>query len=487
MMKSGKRIFDFQKMARSAALYFFSTQKFFFLLLLLSIPAGATEIDGYLNTGVWYLKNNIADNPDYTADDDYGNSYVQNDFALFNASLNFNALGLNDPSSGYKINAHLKGRALYKLLDSEYTLAVPDKYRYQLDETNIEYEAKKFNLWVGRHTVYETGGVGVDGATTFFHLKDESGIGVYGGLGNDPRTLTGYIGPSYKTDLFNADFLTGGIFGKIRKEKIQWDLGVNALYFDKKVDRTNFFTQLYWNANKVWSFSAMLDAAFMGKTGLQKALLGITTRASEKFTNRFSVSEFESYFYKASDASGIPVPTGLSPAFIVGTEVDTSRYYRVYDEIQYNFNRNYIYTGLEFAKRTFDDQDRVKYTVGYYDPGIFESPYDVRFQTDIIKNYVGFNTSIDMMVGREFGSGVFRTEAGATFYANERDLFQGNAFVNTQGQVEKESALRLNMEWMTTRKLAWFLNYAFYQETDIDNNNQKVKLHEVYISSNIRF
>jgi hypothetical protein len=456
-------------------------------LILISSIAQATDVQGYLNTGVWYLKNDLASNPAYISADNYGQSYVQGDFALFNANLTLDALHMNDPGSDVDIGIHLKGRALYNLLDHDYTLAPNDKYRYQLDETNVQFAFRNADLWVGRHTVYEAGGIGVDGATALFHKSDRFGFGIYAGLGNDPRTLTGYIGPTYKTVPFNSDFYAGGLFTRIHAEKFQMDIGANTLVFNRKVDRSNFFTQFFWNAKPSWSYFGMLDIGFMGDKGLQKGMLGVNTKITPKLTNRFSFSEFRSIFYSQSDASGIPVPTGLNPTFVVGTNVNTSEYYTGRDEIQIRFDQNYVFTGLEFARRTFDHQNRAKYLLGYFDPSIFGSEYDFRIETDIIDNYVSFNSSIDMMVGRDFANNKFRAEVGETLYANERDLYEGGVFVNSKGQVEKETTARANLQYSPTHTLAFFLNYAYYKEIDVYNLNQAVHTHEVYLSSNIRF
>lgn len=456
--------------------------------LLSTFNAHATEVRGSLNTGVWYLKNDLANNPDYLSADSYGQSYVQGDFALANANLTLDALHMNRPGASTDISLHFKGRGLYDILDRSYSLAPDDRYRYQLDETNVQFGMRSMDLWLGRHTIYETGGVGVDGITAVFKTSEAVGLGVFAGLGNDPRTLTGYIGPTYKTAPFNADFYTGGAFTKVHTEKFKMDVGVNTLFFKKKVDRSNFFTQFFWNATPNWGFSAMLDAGFMGDKGLQKGLLMISTKITPKLTNRFSVSEFRSLFYKQSDASGIPVPSGLNTTLLaVGTQVDTSEYYTVRDEVQIRFDQNYIFTSVEGARRTFDDRNRFKYTVGYFDPEIFASDYDVRLQVDVINNYVSFNTALDIMVGRDFSNDKFRAEIGGTFYANERDLFENGVFVNSKGQVEKETTGRANLQFNATHALSLFLNYAFYKEVDVFNLNQAVHTHEVYFSSNIRF
>lgn len=447
----------------------------------------APDIRGYLNTGIWYLKNDLANNPSYVSADSYGQAYVQGDFALFNASLNFDALHLQNPQSRTDISLHFKARGLYDLLNRSYSLAPDDRYRYQFDETNLQLGMKNMDLWLGRHTVYEVGGIGVDGVTALFRKSDRFGVGAFGGLGNDPRTLTGYIGPSYRTIPFNADFYTGGVFMRQHTDKFQMDNGVSTLLFKKKVDRSNFFSQFYWNATNKWGFSGILDIGFMGYKGLQRSLLGVNTKITQKLTNRLTLSQYRSIFYKQSDASGIPIPTGLNPAFIVGTAVDTSQYVSLRDEVQIRFGKNYMFTGFEYARRTFDDQNRFKYTIGYYDPEIFNSEFDFRVQTDVIKNFVSFNTSIDMILGRDFANDKFRAEIGATFYANERDLFENGAFVSSKGQVEKETTSRVNFQYNATHNLSFFMNYAYYTEIDIYNQNDHVHTHEVYFSSNIRF
>lgn len=462
------------------------------LLLCLSIiaaspGASAVEMKGYINTGIWYLKNDLDSSTTFIANDGYGQSYVQGDFSMFNASFRLDFLNLNDPNSSTKMKAHLKGRFLYNLQNNPYSLATPDRYRYQFDEVNVEINSGMTDLWIGRHVLYEAGGVGVDGITSIFNVGKNAGLGVYGGLGNDPRTLTGYIGPSYQTAPFTADFMAFGGLAKLHYEKFQLDVAANALLFEKSIDRANLFIQTNWMATDAWRFSGYVDAGFMGDKGIQKGLLMITTKITPKLTNRFSVSEFRSLFYKASDASGIPVNVALNPAFPIGTEVDTSEYYYARDEIQYRFNRNYMFTGIEYGKRTFDDRERFKYTIGYFDPQLFDSPYDLKIQTDIINNYLSFNSSIDLMIGRYFAGDAFRAEVGGTFYANERDEIVNNVVVSSTGEVEKETTGRVNLYYNSSRTLSWLLNYAFYKEVDVFNDFQHVHTHEIYFSSNIRF
>jgi hypothetical protein len=461
--------------------------KYIFAAALMTTYAHAAEVQGYLNTGVWYLKNNAASNPNFVLSDGYGQNYVQGNFALLNANLTMDVIKLSDPSSNVQTSLHLKARGLYDLLDRTYSLAPDDKYRYQLDETNVQFTMGGTNLWIGRHTVYEAGGIGVDGVTALFDTSEHFGIGLFGGLGNDPRTLTGYIGPAYRTTPFNADFYTGGVFTKYHNETFQMDTGVNTLLFKKKVDRSNLYTQLLWSATPSWMFSVLLDAGFMGQKGLQRGMLGITTKITPSLTNRLYISQFRSLFFKESNVSAIPVPGDLNPTFIVGTDVDTSEYYSARDEVQIKFDRNYIFTGLEFARRTYDDQNRVKYTLGYFDPEIFGSEFDFRIQTDVIKNYVSFNSSIDVMIGRDFANEKFRAEGGGTFYANERDLFENGVFVNSKGQIEKETTGRVNLIFNATHALSLFANYSFYKEVDVFNANQSVNTHEIYFSTNVRF
>lgn len=454
---------------------------------LFAQQAMASEVKGYLNTGVWYLKNDLESSPNFIASDGYGNSYVQGDYTLFNASLDLDVLKMNDPNSGTDISAHIKGRALLNPFDHQYSLGMPDKYRYQADELNIQLGRAAADYWIGRHTIYETGGIGVDGLTALFKTSDHAGIGIYGGLGNDPRTLTGYIGPTYKTTPFTADFMTGGAFAKIHYDAFQMDIGANSLFFKKKVDRANLYTQFFWNAAKAWSFGGLLDAGFMGDKGLSRGLLAINTKITPKITNRFTLAEYRSYFYKYSNASAIPVPAAINPTFNIGTTVDTSEYYLLSDEIQFKFDQNYIFTSMDFARRTFDDRNRFKYTLGYFDPEIFGSEFDMRIQTDIIDNFVGFNSDIDIMIGHDFANDLFRAEVGGTFYANERNIFENGAVVSTAGEIEKETAARVNLEWTMTSALSWLLNYAYYIETDVVNGNQNVHTHDVYFASNIRF
>ena len=447
----------------------------------------AEETHGYINTGFWFMKNDLASNPTYTATDGYGNSYVQGDFGMFNADATIDFLHLNDPRSKTDISVHLKGRFLDNVLGNPYTLAPDDKYRYQADEANVEINSGSTDILIGRHTIYESGGVGVDGITAIFSSPKHFGLGVFGGLGNDPRTLTGYIGPTYRTIPFNSDFLTGGAFTKIHYDRFQMDNGINTIYFHHSVDRSDFYTQFNWLPVAAWTFSGYLDLGFMGDKGIQRGLLAINTKVTKKLTNRFSFSEFRSVFYAASDAGGIPVPATFNAAFPLGTVVNTSEYYYVRDEVQYRFDRNYFFTGLEHGHRTYDGGDREKYFLGYYDPVIFDSPYDFRIQTDIIDNYLSFNTDIDIILGRNFYNDKFRAEIGGTFYANERDTRLNNAVTAPSGEVEKETTARINLQWNMEHNISWLLNYAYYTEVDVVNNNDHVHTHEIYVSSNLRF
>ncbi|MCB1197636.1 MAG: hypothetical protein KDK51_04625, partial [Deltaproteobacteria bacterium] len=59
--------------------------------------------------------------------------------------------------------------------------------------------------------------------------------------------------------------------------------------------------------------------------------------------------------------------------------------------------------------------------------------------------------------------------------------------VDGQFETEQESVLRANMIFQPTLKMAWYIQYRLYNQVDAVNNDQKVRLHEVFISTNLRF
>lgn len=461
------------------------------LVTLLSFSGSeAAELHGNGNFGFWYVGNNVSNGNGFLVDDGYGSTYVQNHYMLANLGLRLDAKNILERASGLKLHAHVKGRLLWNLGKNSYALAIPDKTRQQIDDFSLELVgvASSLDLWFGRQTLYEAGGVGVDGVRAIYHLSPELGLGVYGGLTNDPRNLTGYIGPAYRSRLFSSDFQAAGAYLTNRTDRFMLDAALNAQLYKAKLDRFTLFTQSTYRLTPNWTLSGIIDFGLAGDTGLKRAQAMVISRPTSRVTNTLSFTRFVSLRYKESDASAIPVPSGVDATLVNGNEVETSSYNIGREHIQIRiFNRNFIFAAFQFARRTFDNKNQLKYTAGYRDPRLFGSSFDLRFQTDVIDNYRGFNTLFDTIVGREFLDGRLRLEGGVTYYANERDQYVGNSFVAHQSEVEKEYSLRFNLYGYATKKISWVLNYALHNEKDLAQNRQKIRIHDLYVGSNFRF
>jgi hypothetical protein len=451
----------------------------FVLFVSLAVPAEATEVRGGGELGFWYLQNDVSGAAGFQLDDGYGATYVQRRYMLGNLHLKMDALDLGDGSST-KYNTHFDGRVLWNINHHADSLAIPDRTRQQVDELSLEAAGigERTDLWLGRQTLYEAGGVGVDGARVIYHLSDQLGFGVYGGLSNDPRNLTGYIGPVYRWQPFSSHFETGGLFVSQKGERFKLDAAVNAELYKAKIDRLAVYSQAVYQLNPTWAFSGMADLGVAGDRGIKSLSVYVTTRMTSRVTNTLSFFRFASFRYKESSVSAIPVPAGIDASLVRGADVVTSSYNSGRDQIQIRIlDRNYIFGGFQVTRRTFDDSNQFKYTAGYRDPTLFGSTFDLRLQTDVIDNYRGFNTAFDSVLGKEFSDGRIRLEGGATFYANERNL---------ASEVEKERSYRFTFFYLPTKTLSWLVNYALHEERDAVNGSQRVRVHDLYISSAFR-
>lgn len=463
-----------------------------FVSLAIFAPSTAwpTVTKGSADLGFWFITNNVSNASGFLADDGVGQSYVKNNYLLFNLGLRLTSFNLFDSSSATKINAHARGRALINLKNNFYTYGVPNRSRQQMDELALEFEKimPTTDLWIGRQTIYETGGMVIDGLRVIFSTSEKLDIGVYGGLGSDPRNFTGYIGPAYRDFPFNHRFQAGGVYLSQRGEKLKTDLALNAELFKAKLDRFSFFSQLSYSLNPKWTFSGLLHAGLTKDKGLKSIQASAISRPHSRVTNTVSFTRYASLEYEKSNSSAIPVASGLDATNFGGTSVSTSSYNSVRNHVMIRvMDRNYMFGAFQFTRRTFDDENQFKYTAGYRDPSVFGSVFDLRLQTDVIDNFRGFHTTFDTLVGTDLGEGQYRVEGGLTFYANERDPFLNNQKTTGLGQTEKEYTIRLNGYYYGFGKMSWVLNYALHNETDSTNLDQKVKSHEVYLATNFRF
>ncbi|MFH1263338.1 MAG: hypothetical protein V1495_07865 [Pseudomonadota bacterium] len=450
------------------------------VLVLLAVPAGATEVHGGGELGFWYLQNDVSDAAGFQLDDGYGAIYVQRRYMLGNLHLKLDALDLGN-GSNTKYNTHFDGRVLWNINHHADSLAIPDRTRQQVDELSLEAAGigERTDLWLGRQTLYEAGGVGVDGARVIYHLSDQLGFGVYGGLANDPRNFTGYIGPAYRSRPFSSHFETGGLFLSQKSERLRLDAAVNAGFYKAKIDRLAVYSQAVYQLNPTWTFSGMADLGVAGDRGIKGVSAFVTTRVTSRITNTASFLRFTTLRYKESNVSAIPVPAGIDASLVRGADVVTSSYNSGRDQVQIRIlDRNYIFGGFQVTRRTFDDANQFKYTAGYRDPTLFGSTFDLRLQTDVIDNYRGFNTALDTLLGKEFSDGKVRLEGGATFYANERNL---------ASEVGKDRSYRFNVFYLPTKTFSWLINYALHEERDVVNGSQRIRVHDLYFSSAFRF
>jgi hypothetical protein len=464
------------------------------LLLLGSVlsavsSARATETHGSADIGIWYLQSNIKGNS-LIADDGYGENYIFDRYSLANIGLKLDALDLTSANSSSPLNAHFKGRFFYRLTDGQYTLGFPNRARGEIDELNVEAKrvADSLDLWFGRQLVFEAGGALFDGVRGIYHVNDRIDVALFGGLDADPRQLIGYIGPAYEEKPFSTDFQTGGIYTTYRGDQFKSDSSLRTSMFKGKLDRLALYTQASYQYDSVWNFAGSFDADIAGKPAIRTFTTFVTSRPVPWVTNTLSFMRWRTLAFKESNVSAIPVPLGVDPVPVGGTEINPSSYNSVRDHIQFRVaQRNYIFTAFQFTRRTFDNLNQYKYTFGYRDPKLFNSTYDLRAQTDLIDNFRGFNTAFDLIVGKEWREGVVRLEGGGTAYANERDIYVGyDADPSQPRQTEKEFSLRLNAYYNPNRTVSWLLNYALHHESDFINS-QKINTHEVYLATGFRF
>ena len=221
--------------------------------------AFAGETNGSVDLGYWYVKNNLLDQPNALADDGVGQNFLQSDYALLMMGIRLNS---NDifSNSDKKTNFHFRTKALSNFSNSLYTQGIDDRWRFEFKEANFEFEEAFTNtdLWVGRQTILAAGAARFDGVQFLFHLNDQADLGLYGGLGQNPRSQTGYIGPDYVVDYSSFDFIHSGLYTSYRKDRLQFDLGLHSEFFEGKIDRIyHFFTgnlcaqqqQSNWNAH----------------------------------------------------------------------------------------------------------------------------------------------------------------------------------------------------------------------------------------------
>ena len=449
----------------------------------------AVELKGGMHAGFWYLKNNVDQSENYLSQDGYGNSYVQGQYTLLNLRLKMDVLDLTESESQKKTNLHFKTRALINPFEHQYSLAVPDRYRFQVDTAAIEFEnlARNFDLWLGRQIIEEMGGIGVDGLKALVELQSDLHLGIYGGLGNDLRNLTGYIGPNYRLNPVSLDFLAGGMYVSFRSSKLQADLGINSLFYENKLDRVNLFASSMYRLSGQVNLSGLLDLGVAGDQGLSRAHMYVTYYPTSSITLKSGYIRYRSLYFSQSDQSGIPVPSNINSSFTFPNETDTSAYNIFRQEVRYRIERDSVFGSIEYAKRSFDDAQRFRYSVGYHHPKLFQDFVDLRTQVDIIDNYRGFNTSYSLTLGKDFMDDQLRVETRGIFYANERDGFVNGSFDQSKDQIEKEATGQITFLYMPQAKLHWSLSYAFHREVDVENDAQNVNLHDIYISSNIRF
>jgi hypothetical protein len=450
-------------------------------LMLLSMGAEAADLRGGADLGFWFLSGNFSDAPGVPVDDGYGSTYLQDRYTLGNLGLRLDVLNLTDRSEGMQLNARTKGRILWNPEGKGHTLGFEERTRQQIDELSLEWSglAGAFDLWIGRQTIYEAGGAGVDGLRGVYHLTKEVDLALYGGVTNDPRNLTGYIGPTYRSKLFSSRFPSGGMYATGRFERVRFDSALNAQMYRDRLDRLSLFSQASWQANAVWSFSGSTEIGLAGVRGINGLTAAITTRPTGRITNTLSFSRFASLRYRDSDLSAIPVPADVDAARVNGGEVDISSYNSGREHLQVRiFDRNYLYGAFQFTRRTFDKRNQRKYTAGYRDPELFGTTFDLRLQTDVIDNYLGFHTVLDGSLGKEFRDGRFRIEGGATLYANEEDPY---------ANVEKEYSLGLQFFAFTTARISWSASYFLHFEKDLLDDRRDLRIHDLYVSTNIRF
>ncbi len=474
---------------------FIQAKSLFSCLFLVGVLGFATnsraaELSGNIQLGLWYLQNNISSVSGFLPDDQYGSSYIHDHYALMNWRTRAQVKNLLGSSTRSRLNAHVDGRILINLLNDDYAFGVPNRTRQQIDEMAFEWSevSTDLDLWVGRQTLYPAGGNSLDGARLIYGITPDLDLALYGGLGNDPRNLTGYIGPAYRSNPFTGDFYSAGAYASYRTEALRSDSAFNLLLFKGDIDRATLFQQVSYRYSAFWTFSGYVEVGVAGDVGLPKTQVNVIARPEPWVTNTLSYSRFRSLVYNQSAVSATPVPAGIDASLVGGNDVSTSTYQSVRDHVRFKvWGRKFFFAALEFARRGFDDENRFKYTAGYRDPSIAGSDFDFRLQGDVIDNFRGFNWAIDGLLGKDFDQGKVRAEIGGTFYTNERQQFLNNQVVSGVEESEREFSVRLNGYYTPIKKLSLFLNYSLHQETDVVNLEQKIWTHELYLQSYYKF
>lgn len=455
----------------------------FFILAILCFagPAYAAEWTGSLGMGAWYLRNNLQDNANVP-----DNDLLEKDYSLF--LLNFKTTGKNLFSSD--TNLYIDASSLLNPLDKTYSLGV-EQNRFEIRQFALELKniTDSSDLWLGRQLIFEAGAIGVDGLRSVLHLSEHTDLGLYAGLGSNPRSYLGYIGPYYEWRPFNVQTQALGAYTTVRGQKLHLDFALNALGFDFKLDRLFSFTQASYNINPVWTLSALVQYSMKGFVGPESLQASIITRPSKKFTNTLSFYRFTALQYPRSQVSIIPVTSNiLDPTPVGNNQLNTTSYNTLREHMSLNLlNNNYIFASAEYSKRTFDNLTRKKFTMGFHEPELFSTNLDFRVQTDLIQNYRGFNSSVDLLLGKNFMDGKIRVDTGATLFSNERDVYNNYASTNTLRQSDEEYALRGLLTWIQGRKTTWNLSYTFFHEVDADNNNAPVNTHELFLMTYVSF
>ncbi len=462
------------------------------LLFAAHAPLHAAEFKGNVDMGFWHLRNNVSSQANFQADDLYGNNYIQDQYSLFSLGLRTKISKLFGENASQDGTFHFKGRSYFNIGEKNSTFSFSNAGRHQLYEASLELPsiAKSLDLWVGRQRMYEAGGARVDGLRLVYHSSNRVSLGLFGGFANDLRNQVGYLGSAYRSEPFSLDYLTSGVYASYRGNAFRGDVALHAQWFKKSLDRMTAFAQGTYDFNARWSLSGLVEADVAGVAAFRLGQLSVITRPQPSFTNTLSLNLWRVLQFDASNLSTI-LPSSdplFNSTLLGGAQVTDAYYYGVRDQIMFRiFDRNYVFGAIQYMKRTFDDQNQIKYTVGYRDPQLFDSDFDLRIQADLIDNYRGFNTGIDLLMGRNFRDGEFRLEMGGTLEGNERDAWQDLSPTSAPRTTEKEWSLRAHAFYYPIRNLSCALQYAFRQETETNDLDAKIQLHEIFLTTSLRF
>ncbi len=443
----------------------------------------AEQVEGSADFGMWYVHNDLTDNPLIQVNDEAQNTYLRSNYMLFQTGLKLDAKDLTSQEEDQKINGHFRGRLLWNPDQHAYTFGTANRIRDQIDDLSVQLEnlAEQTDLWMGRQTIWEAGNPVVDGARVVYHPESDVDLALYGGLGGSPSNLTGYIGPYYRTNPFSLDFQTAGTYATYHGPEWKLTGAFRTDLFKGSLDRATVFAQGSVPFSLTWSVAGLVEYDVAGKPGLKNGEFFLTSRPTRDVTNTLSFARWSTVAYKESNASAIPVPAGMDPSLVGGNEVDTSSYNVVREHIMLRvFQRKYIFGAFQFTHRTFDEKNQLKYTAGYRDADLLDSGLDLRFQVDLIDNFLGFNTAFDALIGKDFLNGLWRVETGGSMYADERTTTAAR-------ETDKQYALRWSTYYNQSRTLSWVLNYTFYRDMDVINDNQKVHTQDVYLGTHVTF